>query len=265
MNDSVADQLLRAGVLLSARGISFTYVQGAHRIPVLRDADLVLRAGERIAITGPSGSGKSTLLYLLGLLAPLQKGEILMRRADPALIQRARASTCSTKPLTDRECYVSVGQLSDTERTRIRREKIGFVYQFHQLLGEFSALENVMIPKMVVGASKKDARRHAENLLELVGMADRGKHRPGELSGGQQQRVAIARALAADPEILLADEPTGNLDEKTAAEVFALFSDLCASRNLGVIMVTHNVSLSTQFDRVLALHGGELDELSPMS
>ena len=221
--------------VLVAKNLSYAYVQGTQCIQVLQSASFSLIQKERVAIIGPSGCGKSTLLYLFGLLESLQGGEILIGT--------------HLKETT---------KLTDAQRTHLRCHFIGFIYQFHNLLGEFSALENVIIPQLLAGKSKKKAKENAERLLELVGLADRLIHLPSELSGGQQQRVAIARALSNSPKILLADEPTGNLDEKTAEEVFELFTYLSITQELSVIMATHNMKLCQKFDRVCSLNKGIL-------
>jgi lipoprotein-releasing system ATP-binding protein len=189
--------------------------------------------GEIVALVGPSGSGKSSLLHIAGLLEMPSSGDIV--------IDGKAASA-----------------LPDRERTRIRRETIGFVYQAHHLLPEFSALENVMIPQMIAGHSRKDARVEAARLLTLLGLEDRMEHRPAQLSGGEQQRVAIARGLANKPRILLADEPTGNLDPKTASGVFEALVAIVRREGVAALIATHNLQLAARMDRALVLHEGKL-------
>jgi lipoprotein-releasing system ATP-binding protein len=189
--------------------------------------------GEVVALVGPSGSGKSSLLHIAGLLEPPTEGEVYVG---------GRAT----------------GRFSDAERTKLRREEIGFVYQFHHLLPEFSALENVVLPQLIAGRRRSDAVEHATRLLGSVGLAARLDHRPARLSGGEQQRVAIARALANQPRLLLADEPTGNLDPKTAASVFQLLIDTCRTRHVGALIATHNLQITTRMDRTWLLHEGRL-------
>ena len=213
---------------LAIEGLVRTYKQGSAKITVLDGVDLSIDPGEIVALVGPSGSGKSTLLHAAGLLERPQAGSIRVR---------------------GREC----ARLSDAERTAIRRETIGFVYQAHHLLPEFSALENVVMPQLIAGGSRRAMRERAGALLEGVGLKDRVRHRPAELSGGEQQRVALARALANDPHLLLADEPTGNLDEETAEHVFALLLDLARSEGVAALIATHNMELAHRMDRILTL------------
>ena len=203
------------------------------QLEVFREANAALMPGEIVALVGPSGSGKSSLLHIAGLLEMPTSGDIVIN-GRPA------------------------SSLSDTERTRIRRETIGFVYQAHHLLPEFTALENIVIPQMIAGASRKDAKVEATRLLTLMGLQDRMDHRPAQLSGGEQQRVAIARALANKPRILLADEPTGNLDPKTAAGVFDALVVLVRSEGVAALIATHNPTLAARMDRALVLHEGRL-------
>lgn len=212
--------------ILYASNISYSYKQGNVEIPVLKDISISLTRCEKIAIVGPSGSGKSTFLYLLGLLDSIQSGEIEVNGKKTS-------------------------KMNDNERTAMRMSQIGFVYQYHHLFKGFSALENVMIPQMIAGIPKNKATDRANELLEMVGLYDRKSHFSGELSGGQQQRVAIARALANSPKILLADEPTGNLDEQTASEVFALIEKITKNEGLSVIMATHNIALCKKVDKVI--------------
>ncbi|MFV3073245.1 ABC transporter ATP-binding protein [Niveispirillum fermenti] len=212
---------------------SFTQVESP--LHVLRGVNAAIRAGEMVALVGPSGAGKSTLLHIAGLL----------EHADRGVIEVAGCKADG---------------LSDKERTAIRRDRIGFVYQFHHLLPEFSALENVVIPQMLAGAARAQAGTRAQELLGLVGLSARAGHRPAKLSGGEQQRVAIARALANRPRLLIADEPTGNLDTATAETVFALFADLVRGQGLGALVATHNLDLARRMDRVVEMRDGVLVE-----
>lgn len=202
-------------------------------IDVLKGASCTLKRGEIVALVAPSGAGKSTLLHISGLLEKAKSGSIIIDGVDCA-------------------------QLNDDQRTTIRRAKIGFVYQAHRLLGEFSALENVMIPQMLEDISREDARIRAQELLSLVGLEHRLNHRPNQLSGGEQQRVAIVRALANKPQILLADEPTGNLDPKTSSYVFELFLNVIRETGLTALIATHNLDLAAKMDRKLLLQDGKL-------
>ena len=212
-------------------GVERTYRQGEKHLHVLQGADLRILPGEIVALVGPSGAGKSTLLHIAGLLEDPDQGAVTV---------------------TGQEC----SQLSDDERTALRRTKIGFVYQFHHLLPEFSAMENIMIPLMANGIEKRRARDAAFKLVEGVGLADRSSHRPAQLSGGEQQRVAIARALSNSPMVLLADEPTGNLDNQTALGVFELLQELVRDRGVGALVATHNLDLAKKMDRILRLENG---------
>ena len=214
-------------------GVERTYRQGEKHLHVLQGADLKILPGEIVALVGPSGAGKSTLLHIAGLLEDPDQGEVTV---------------------TGQEC----SQLSDDERTALRRTKIGFVYQFHHLLPEFSAVENIMIPLMANGIEKRRARDAAFKLVEGVGLSDRSSHRPAQLSGGEQQRVAIARALSNSPMVLLADEPTGNLDNQTALGVFQLLQKLVRDREVGALVATHNLDLARKMDRILRLENGLL-------
>ena len=219
------------GPALELRQVVRTFRQAGELLPVLRGVSLALAPGEIVALVGPSGAGKSTLLHVAGLLERPDGGEVL---------------------LDGREC----GAMSDLERTRARRTGLGFVYQFHHLLPEFSALENVMLPQMIAGAAKSAARARALDLLRQVGLEARARHRPARLSGGEQQRVAIVRALANQPRVLLGDEPTGNLDQHTADEVTALLLSLVREHGLAALIATHNLDLARRMDRVLALEDG---------
>lgn len=219
--------------LLQASGISKTYKSGGGDLTVLQPSDLTLSSGEIVALVGPSGSGKSTLLHMLGLLDTPSAGALTFGGRD---ITGAR----------------------DKERTRIRRKHIGFIYQFHHLLPEFNALENVAMTLIIDGVKKKVAHTKAEEILTSLGLKERLKHRPGQLSGGEQQRVAIARALVHEPAVLLADEPTGNLDPETSASVFNILLEQVRQRNIGALIATHNMSLADQMDRTLELKAGKI-------
>ncbi len=216
---------------LAAEAIHRTFVQGAVRLDVLRGASLSLAAGEIVALVGPSGAGKSTLLHIAGLLERPDGGEVVID-----------GTAC--------------GKLGDAERTRLRREKLGFVYQFHHLLPEFSALENVVLPQMIAGVGRAAARARARELLDRLGLAPRADHRPARLSGGEQQRVALARAVANRPAVLLADEPTGNLDPATAETVFEELLDLVRHSGLAALIATHNPALARRMDRLLEIEDG---------
>jgi lipoprotein-releasing system ATP-binding protein len=220
---------------LELRNVVRTYKQAGALLPVLRGASLVIAPGEIAALVGPSGAGKSTLLHTAGLLERPDGGEVL---------------------LAGRSC----GGMSDSERTEIRRAQMGFVYQFHHLLPEFSALENVMLPQLIAGVGKPEARARAQELLGLVGLAARADHRPARLSGGEQQRVAIVRALANSPRVLLGDEPTGNLDIHTAADVMAALIDIVRRTGLAAVIATHNLELARRMDRILSLEDGIIVE-----
>jgi lipoprotein-releasing system ATP-binding protein len=222
-----------SAAVLELRGIVREYRSGPSLLKVLDGADLSLNRGELVGLVGPSGSGKSTLLHTAGLLERAEGGEVLL----------------------DGE---SVLQLSDGVRTRLRREKLGFVYQFHHLLPEFDARDNVAMPLMVNGVKRKAARERAEVLLAEMGLSDRGKHQPGQLSGGEQQRVAIARALVNDPKLVIADEPTGNLDPATTDRVFASLIKIARMEGAAVLVATHNMALIRHMDRVLTLEDGKL-------
>jgi len=211
------------------------YKQAGRELVVFRDVSLVLKPGEIVALVGQSGAGKSSLLHIAGLLEEPSSGEVIIE-GQPA------------------------SRLPERMRTEIRREKLGFVYQFHHLLPEFSALENVAMPRRIAGQSRDEAATEARRLLTLVGLAERLDHRPTQLSGGEQQRVAIARALANAPRVLLADEPTGNLDPRTADAVFEELIKLVRSENLSALIATHNYALSDKMDRTLQLDKGTLVE-----
>jgi len=220
---------------LELRDVQRVFRQGRNELEVLHDASFTVRVGEMVALVGPSGSGKSTLLHIAGLLEKPDGGEVLVD-GDPCLA------------------------LSDNARTALRRRAIGFVYQYHHLLPEFSALENVILPQMIAGVSKAEARERAAGLLDSVGLTPRADHRPARLSGGEQQRAAIARGLANTPSILLADEPTGNLDPDTADGVFEQLIGLVRGGGLAALIATHNMELARRMDRVLRLEHGHIVE-----
>jgi lipoprotein-releasing system ATP-binding protein len=220
-------------VPLELRAVQRVYQSGAGKLPVLRGADLALRAGEIVALAAPSGAGKSTLLHLAGLLERPDAGSVFVDGRD-------------------------AGALSDAERTAIRRDGIGFVYQSHHLLGEFSALENVVLPQMIAGVPRRQAAERAMELLRAFGLAPRAGHLPGKLSGGEQQRVAMARALANAPAVLLADEPTGNLDVDTAGVVFEELLAMVRRQGLAALIATHNPDLAARMDRTVTLREGRV-------
>lgn len=223
-------------IVLELKGVTRTYKEASGTVlNVLRGIDLALHAGELVALVGPSGAGKSTLLHAVGLLDRPTDGQIVIEGQD-------------------------VARLDEGARTALRGRAIGFVYQFHHLLPEFSALENVILPQMILGVSRQKAAVRAEELLAKVGLAARTTHRPGQLSGGEQQRVAIARALANRPKLLIADEPTGNLDPTTAAEVFALLQALTKDEGLAALVATHNLDLAAKMSRTLVLQNGLVTE-----
>jgi lipoprotein-releasing system ATP-binding protein len=222
--------------LVFLHSITRQFRQGDSTLEILKSAELAVWRGESVALVAPSGAGKSTLLHIAGLLEHPDTGEVYIDA-------------------------VATSGLSDTQRTRIRRTEIGFVYQFHHLLPEFSALENVMLPQMVRGLGRKQASVRAVELLSYLGLKDRLTHRPAELSGGEQQRVAIARAVANAPRILLADEPTGNLDVRTAAHVFGTLGQLVRASGLAAIIATHNLDIAAQMDRRVTIREGQVVEL----
>lgn len=225
------------GVVLELRDILREYRSEAGILRVLDGAELTLNKGELVGLVGPSGSGKSTLLHTAGLLEKAEGGQVLLEGQDAT-------------------------QLSDDGRTRLRREKLGFVYQFHHLLPEFDARDNIAMPLMVGGLARSKARQKAEVLLEEMGLSDRARHQPGQMSGGEQQRVAIARALANDPRLVIADEPTGNLDPATTDRVFASLIRMARSEGAAVLVATHNMALIRHMDRVLTLKDGKLTDFS---
>jgi lipoprotein-releasing system ATP-binding protein len=220
--------------VLEVRGLRRSFTQGGATIDVLRGIDLHVRKGEIVALLGPSGSGKSTMLQAVGLLEGGFEGSIRIEGQEAAT-------------------------LSNDGRTRLRRDSLGFVYQFHHLLPDFSAEENVIIPQLIHGATREEARTRAAALLGRLGLEHRLTHRPSQLSGGEQQRVAVARALANQPLLVLADEPTGNLDEATADVVFAEFLKLVRDEGSAALVATHNERIAAKMDRVLRLHEGHLD------
>ncbi|TMJ44986.1 MAG: ABC transporter ATP-binding protein [Alphaproteobacteria bacterium] len=213
------------------------YHQGESILEILGGAELAVWPGQSVALIGPSGAGKSTLLHIAGLLEHPDAGEVYVDG-------------------------IPTSNLSDGERTKIRRTEIGFIYQFHHLLPEFSALENVMLPQMIRGLSRQEARRRSAELLSYLGLEERLQHRPAELSGGEQQRVAIARAVANAPRVLLADEPTGNLDPRTSEHVFGTLGQLVHASRLAAIIATHNMDLAQRMDRRVTIREGMLVELS---
>lgn len=222
---------------LVMEAVARSYRTDAGTLDVLSGADLTLRAGEIVALVAPSGSGKSTLLHLAGLLDKPDGGRVLIDGRD-------------------------AGALPDNARTAIRRDRVGFVYQFHHLLAEFTALENVVLPQMIAGLSRRAAEARGRELLEAFGLGHRVKHLPGKLSGGEQQRVAIARALANRPGVLLADEPTGNLDTATADIVFNELLGAVRGQGLAALIATHNPDLAARMDRRVGLRGGRLVDLA---
>jgi len=219
--------------LLRLENVSRRYKEGEGQLEIFRDLNMALQAGEVVALVGQSGAGKSSLLHMAGLLEAPSAGEIYIAGQ-------------------------AVSRLSDQDRTRIRRDMIGFVYQAHHLLPEFNALENVVMPQMIAGKSRGDAGVEAKRILTALGLGARLTHRPAQLSGGEQQRVAIARALANKPKILLADEPTGNLDPKTAAGVFDSLIAITRAEGVGALIATHNFALAARMDRALLLDQGRL-------
>jgi lipoprotein-releasing system ATP-binding protein len=223
-------------VVLKLSAILRSFHQGRADLQVLKGADIEVRSGEIVAMLGPSGAGKSTLLHIAGLLEKPDGGEVIL------------AGTNATR-------------LNDDKRTEIRRASMGFVYQYHHLLPEFSALENVVLPQMIAGHSKAQASVRARELLGRLGLAGRETHRPGQLSGGEQQRVAICRALANRPKLLLADEPTGNLDPATADVVFQELLSLVREQGLAALIATHNPDLAARMDRRVTLQDGLLVEI----
>ena len=234
MNETIVHE----GEVVRAEGLGKTYAEGSLRTHVFDGLDFAIHAGETVAILGASGAGKSTLLHLLGGLDTPTAGEVFVAGKK-------------------------MSALSDAARGQLRNRALGFVYQFHHLLPEFTALENVMLPVLLNGTEIADAHGRAKELLESVGLGHRLEHKPGELSGGERQRTAVARALVNKPACVLGDEPTGNLDEKTAAHVFAQMLDLNRAQRTSLVLVTHDRSLARRLDRVLELHEGKLREVAP--
>ncbi len=222
--------------IVSLRNVARNFEQGGEVIEVLRGVDLDVMPGEIVALLGPSGSGKSTMLQAVGLLEGGFSGSIRMAGIDAS-------------------------DVSSAERTTLRRDHLGFIYQFHHLLPDFTALENVVIPQLLMGKSRAEAEVRAADLLGLLGLGHRLTHRPSQLSGGEQQRVAVGRALANSPKLVLADEPTGNLDEKTSEKVFAQFIELVRNHGSAALVATHNERLAARMDRVVRLHEGRLEQV----
>lgn len=221
--------------VLELQNVTRSFKQGGETLEILRGVNVAIRRGEIVALLGPSGCGKTTLLQIAGLLEEPTSGTVIIN-------------------------HNKVSHASDATRTGLRRTQIGFVYQFHHLLSDFTAIENLTLPQYVAGVSKSTARARAEKLLSMVGLQKRAGHYPSQLSGGEQQRVAIARGLVNDPALLLADEPTGNLDPATADGVFKTLVDTIRSQNIGALIVTHNHELAAKMDRVLSLKDGVITE-----
>jgi lipoprotein-releasing system ATP-binding protein len=226
-----------AEAIIRAEGLGKTYAEGKLHTPVFDALDLAVHAGETVAILGASGAGKSTLLHLLGGLDTPTAGEVFVAGQK-------------------------MSALSDAARGQLRNRALGFVYQFHHLLPEFTAVENVMLPVLLNGTAVADAAAQARTLLESVGLGHRLEHKPGELSGGERQRAAVARALVNTPACVLGDEPTGNLDDRTAETVFGMMLELNRAQRTSLVLVTHDRSLARRLDRVLELHEGKLHELA---
>lgn len=218
-------------IVLSLDKVNKSFRQGKQKVSILKGASLDIKAGEVVGLIGQSGSGKSTLLQIAGLLDKTDTGKVIINEQD-----------CT--------------KASDTVRTAMRRDHIGFIYQFHHLLPEFSALENVIMPQLISGKSPSEAKANAMDILKYLGLSHRLSHRPSELSGGEQQRVAIARAIVNKPSLLLADEPTGNLDPETSGDVFKILLETAKAIGLAMLIVTHNHELAEKMDRVVTLRGG---------
>jgi lipoprotein-releasing system ATP-binding protein len=223
------------GIMLQLNKIEKSFPQGKAQLHVLKGASLNVVAGEMAALVGPSGCGKSTLLNIAGLLENADRGTVMVGSQDTS-------------------------RLSARERAKLRRDEIGFVFQFHRLLPEFSAQENLLIPQMLANLPRQEATQRADQLLAMVGLTERRDHRPGQLSGGEQQRVAIARAVSNAPSVLLADEPTGNLDPETADEVFRHLRQIVKTTKTAALIVTHNTELAKMMDRVVTIRNGKLTE-----
>lgn len=221
--------------VLRLENITRRYREGEGQLEIFNGLSLAVASGEIVALVGQSGAGKSSLLHIAGLLEAPTAGEIYIEG-------------------------VAASGLPDAERTRIRRDRLGFVYQAHHLLPEFDALENVVLPQMIAGKSRADAAKEAARLLDMLGLGKRLHHRPAQLSGGEQQRVAIARALANKPRVLLADEPTGNLDPRTAGGVFEALIEITRAQGVGALIATHNFELASRMDRAMLLYQGKLVE-----
>ena len=234
------NRAMRIEPVLKLDAVTRSFRQGSRDITVLQGASCELFPGQAVALVGPSGSGKSTLLHITGLLESPTSGRVVINGRDCAA-------------------------LSEAERTRMRRREIGFIYQFHQLLPEFSALENVVIPQMILGRKRKEAETRAQSLLSSLGLGERVHHRPAELSGGEQQRTAICRGLANAPKLLLADEPTGNLDPHTSEYVFRELIELIRHHGVAALIATHNMELARRMDRVLSMQDGRLVEMAPQT
>jgi len=219
--------------ILELENVSKKFKQGTQDIFALENVNLKIKSGEIAALVGPSGSGKTTLLQIAGLLDQASSGRVLVNNID-------------------------VSNANDALRTKTRRENLGFIYQFHHLLPEFSALENVALPLLIKGLKHEEALKMADKLLTEVDLADRKNHKPSELSGGQQQRVAIARAIIAKPSLILADEPTGNLDSSNSQKVFDLLQNLVKNHNIACLLVTHNIDLAKKLDRIIKIADGKL-------
>lgn len=228
-----AEDPLESGVLLKLEGLEKTFVQAGVPLTIFKNLDFKVDGGELVALVGQSGSGKSTLLQIAGLLDKPTAGTI---KIAGQVVQK----------------------MSESERTKVRLNSIGFIYQFHHLLPEFTALENVAMPQIIAGINKSAAKDKAAEVLRSLGLGERLDHRPTRLSGGEQQRVAIARALVNDPKLLLADEPTGNLDPKTSEGVFELLLQQVSERGIGALIATHNMALADQMDRAVELKGGRI-------
>lgn len=220
-------------IILELKNIHRHFIQGGKDLHILKGVDFTMKKGEVVTLVGTSGSGKTTLLQIAGLLDGISEGEVI---------------------IDGRAC----SKLSDNKRTRIRRHDVGFIYQFHHLLPEFTAIENVILPQIIAGVSKGKAWKKAAEILEKMGMGKRLDHRPSELSGGEQQRVAVARALVGKPKILLADEPTGNLDEATGNGVMNELLRLSREEGISALIATHNKALARKMDRCVTLHNGQL-------